>query len=39
MGNEIVLGLGAVPYGLTSQQVRRLLQILDGFPLITPPAE
>jgi arginase len=63
--NEIVLGLGAVPDGLTSQQVRRIVadltaaadvvaltiaeffprqvmhlqQILDGFPLITPPAQ
>ncbi len=62
--NEIVLGLGAVPDGLSSQQVRRtvadltaaaevvaftiaeffprqvmhLRQILDGFPLITPPS-
>ena len=61
---EIVLGLGAVPHGLTSQQVRRVVadataaadvvaltvaeffprqvmhlrQLLDGFPLITPPA-
>lgn len=60
---EIVLGLGAVPDGLTSPQVRRVVadltaaadvvaltvaeffprqvmhlqQILDGFPLITPP--
>ena len=63
--NEIVLGLGAVPNGLTGQQVRRIVadvtaavdvvaltiaeffprqvmhlqQILDGFPLITPPAK
>lgn len=62
--NEIVLGLGAVPHGLTSHEVRRIVadvteaadvvgltiaeffprqvmhlqQVLDGFPLITPPA-
>jgi arginase len=62
--NEIVLGLGAVPDGLNSQQVRRIVadvtaaadvvgltiaeffprqvmhlqQILEGFPLISPPA-
>ena len=61
--NEIVLGLGAVPNGLTSQQVRRIVadvtaatdvvgltiaeffprqvmhlqQLLEGFPLISPP--
>jgi arginase len=61
--NEIVLGLGAVPNGLTGQQVRRIVadvtaaadvvgltiaeffprqvmrlqQLLDGFPLISPP--
>ena len=63
--NEVVLGLGAVPDGLTGGQVRRVVadltaaadvvgltiaeffprqvmrlqQILDGFPLISPPSD